>query len=209
MAEEKKAKGKEPDKEKAEADATEAAPAAPGRKKLLLLGGIGAAVLLLGGAGAGFVLLRSPAPETAAAGEHGAAEPAAAHAPEPAHAEPAPEDHSLGEGRGEHPASAGGGSSDTLPLEVFVVNIKDKDRDRYLKVKAEVQVSAPAVSEEIQKRLPQVRDVFISLLASKSFEEVRSIEGKNFLREELLLRVNSLLRAGTVTAIYFTEFVVQ
>jgi flagellar basal body-associated protein FliL len=38
---------------------------------------------------------------------------------------------------------------------------------------------------------------------------VRSIEGKNFLREEMLLRINSLLVTGKAKSVYFTEFVVQ
>ena len=58
-------------------------------------------------------------------------------------------------------------------------------------------------------RLPQIRDLIISLLGAKSFDEVRSIEGKNFLREEMLLRINSLLVTGKAKSIYFTEFVVQ
>ena len=49
----------------------------------------------------------------------------------------------------------------------------------------------------------------ISLLGSKSFEDVRTIEGKNFLREEILLRVNALLVTGKAKRVFFTEFVVQ
>jgi flagellar FliL protein len=197
-------------KAKQEGDAAEPPAPASGGNKLVLFAAVGGAVVALALAGGGFLLLRDSGPAAEAAPPaaeepHAAADdaPSAPAAP-PAHA-PASDDHSLG--HGEAPASAGHG--DMLPLEVFVVNIKDHDRDRYLKVEAQLQLSSPAVGEEIGKRLPQVRDTIISLLASKSFEEVRSMEGKNFLREELLLRVNALLRAGTVTAVYFTEFVVQ
>jgi flagellar FliL protein len=197
-------------KAKQEGDAPEAPAPASGGGKLVLFAAVGGAVAALALAGGGFLLLRDSGPAAdaappAPAESHADAEPASAPDAAPAHAAPASDDHSLG--HGESPASAAHG--DTLPLEVFVVNIKDHDRDRYLKVEAQLQLSSPAVGEEIEKRLPQVRDAIISLLASKSFEEVRSMEGKNFLREELLLRVNALLRAGTVTAVYFTEFVVQ
>ncbi len=96
-----------------------------------------------------------------------------------------------------------------FPLEPFVVNITDRDRDRFLKLKTEIELSDDAVAPEMEQRLPQIRDLIISLLGSKSFDDVRSIEGKNFLREELLLRINSLLVSGKAEAIYFTEFVVQ
>ncbi len=106
-------------------------------------------------------------------------------------------------------ADAGRIIGETYPLETFVVNIRDGERDRYLKLKTELEVSSSETAEEIAQRLPQIRDLVISLLGSKSFEDIRTIEGKNFLREELLLRVNSLLITGSVNRIFFTEFVVQ
>ena len=80
-----------------------------------------------------------------------------------------------------------------VSLDSFVVNISDRERDRYLKLKTELELSMPELADELDQRMPQIRDLIISLLGSKSFEEVRTIEGKNFLREEILLRVNSLL----------------
>ena len=49
----------------------------------------------------------------------------------------------------------------------------------------------------------------ISLLGSKSFEEIRSMEGKDILREEILQRLNALLKTGKARRVFFTEFVVQ
>ena len=94
-------------------------------------------------------------------------------------------------------------------FEPFVVNIADRDRDRFLKFKTELELSDDKVAAELDQRLPQIRDLIISLVGSKSFEEVRTIEGKNFLREEILLRVNSLLVTGKAKRVFFTEFVVQ
>ncbi len=96
-----------------------------------------------------------------------------------------------------------------ISLDSFVVNISDRERDRYLKLKTELELSMPELSDELDQRMPQIRDLIISLLGSKSFEEVRTIEGKNFLREEILLRINSLLVSGKVKRVFFTEFVVQ
>ena len=112
-------------------------------------------------------------------------------------------------------ADGGGASTESrhigtiIPLDSFVVNISDRERDRYLKLKTELELSMPELSDELDQRMPQIRDLIISLLGSKSFEEVRTIEGKNFLREEILLRINSLLVSGKVKRVFFTEFVVQ
>jgi flagellar FliL protein len=94
-------------------------------------------------------------------------------------------------------------------LDTFVVNIGDGDRDRYLKLKAELELSKPAVAEEIDQRLPQIRDLVISLLGNKSFDEIRTMDGKDLLREEFLRRINALLVTGKARKVFFTEFVVQ
>lgn len=110
---------------------------------------------------------------------------------------------------GKPAAKAGGHIGSTYGLDTFVVNINDRDRDRYLKMKAELELEKPELAQEMDARLPQIRDLIISLLGNKSFDDIRTIEGKNFLREELLLRINSLLVTGEVRRIFFTEFVVQ
>jgi flagellar basal body-associated protein FliL len=110
---------------------------------------------------------------------------------------------------GKPAAKDGGHIGSTYSLDTFVVNINDRDRDRYLKMKAELELEKPELAQEMEARLPQIRDLIISLLGNKSFDDIRTIEGKNFLREELLLRINSLLVTGEVRRIFFTEFVVQ
>ncbi len=106
-------------------------------------------------------------------------------------------------------ADAGRIIGPTYPLDTFVVNIRDGEGDRYLKLKAELELTGSDTAEEIAQRLPQIRDLVLSLLGSKSFADIRTIEGKNFLREEIMLRVNSLLTTGSVNRVFFTEFVVQ
>ena len=58
-------------------------------------------------------------------------------------------------------------------------------------------------------RLPQTRDVLLTLFTSKTFAEIRTPEGKQQLREEIIARVNQVLDRDAVKAVYFTEFIVQ
>jgi len=181
------------------------------------------ALLILLGSGASFVWLRARSPQPVEAdaalaeGERAAEQPAeppglrdgidfnaelGIELPDVA-AEEKKKEH------GEEGAASPGHLGKIVPLEPFVVNISDRERDRFLKVKTEIELSSNDVAAELQQRLPQIRDLIISLLGAKSFDEVRSIEGKNFLREEMLLRINSLLVTGKAKSIYFTEFVVQ
>ena len=96
-----------------------------------------------------------------------------------------------------------------LGLDPFVVNLADEDGSRYLKATIELEFFGTRVPNEVNARLPQVRDLLLTLFSSKLFADVRAVEGKAELREEIVNRVNHALRRDLVKAVYFTEFVVQ
>lgn len=94
-------------------------------------------------------------------------------------------------------------------LKPFVVNLADGKGRRYLKVSMKLELSSDELLEEVEKRQPQIRDVILTLLSSKTSDEVNSMEGKFLLREEIIKRVNTFLITGKITKIYLEEFVVQ
>jgi flagellar FliL protein len=49
----------------------------------------------------------------------------------------------------------------------------------------------------------------ITILSRKSLEGVSTTVGKNMLKEEVMEKINAQLETGSLTNIYFTEFVVQ
>jgi flagellar FliL protein len=61
----------------------------------------------------------------------------------------------------------------------------------------------------LKLRQPQLRDVVLLLLSSKTLEEIQGTEGKIILRRELVLRINQVLQKGKIRNLYFTEFVIQ
>jgi flagellar FliL protein len=65
------------------------------------------------------------------------------------------------------------------------------------------------VNEEYEKRLPQLRDTILTVLSSKTYGEIADSEGKKKLREEIILKLNRLLRGFQVKTVYFTEFMIQ
>ena len=54
-----------------------------------------------------------------------------------------------------------------------------------------------------------VRDIIVSTLSSKTYEEVSTQKGKNRLKDEIVDRLNEVLADGHIKNIYFTDFVVQ
>jgi flagellar protein FliL len=95
------------------------------------------------------------------------------------------------------------------PLETFIVNLADERGKKYLKTRLELELGGAEVVPEIDRRLPQFRDTILTILSSKSFEDVRQLEGKYQLRAEIMAMLNQYLSSGEITNIYFTEFIVQ
>ncbi|MBF0401001.1 MAG: flagellar basal body-associated FliL family protein [Magnetococcales bacterium] len=98
---------------------------------------------------------------------------------------------------------------DMYKLEPFVVNLNEPKGSRYLKTTIQLEMSSPELKAELDRRSAQLQDVILALLTSKTFQELQALEGKFRLREELLSRINALLVNGTVSRVYFTEFVIQ
>lgn len=113
---------------------------------------------------------------------------------------------------GSEVSRASGGSLDQVgpmvDVEPFIVNILDDDGTRYLKAAITLETEGQA-NDEIQKRMPQLRDAILLVAGNKTFNELRDLQGKLQLRAELLGRLNEILKTTRVKRIYFTEFVVQ
>ena len=94
-------------------------------------------------------------------------------------------------------------------LDPFVVNVTGDGYNRFLKLRVELETTDSDVKEEIDARLPQVRDALIVLLSSKQLSDITDFEGKALLKEDILERVNDIVDTGSVRSVLFTEFVVQ
>ena len=94
-------------------------------------------------------------------------------------------------------------------MEPFIVNLADPNQQRYLKIRISLESKEIIVNEEYEKRLPQLRDMILTLLSSKSYKDISDSDGKNKLREEITSKLNQLLSNFQVKAVYFTEFMIQ
>ena len=95
------------------------------------------------------------------------------------------------------------------PLDPFTVNLVSSNADRYLKCKINFELDSPELQQELDKKIPAIRDMIISILSSKSVEEIQTAKGKEKLKEEIKRKVNSILNTGEIRNVYFTEFVIQ
>ena len=96
-----------------------------------------------------------------------------------------------------------------FPLDTFIVNLADPNGNRYLRVTMKLELKSDEQTEQVEKRLPQLRDGILMILPTKKYTDINSVEGKTVLRDQIMASINNLLKEGSVTNIYFTEFVVQ
>jgi flagellar protein FliL len=157
-----------------------------GKSKLIII--IVAVVLLLGLGGGGAYFL-------GALGGGGDAEAAKVATPE-----------AQGSHGGQQQGQAG---RSRVSLDTFVVNLADEGAQRYLKVTMMVEFFGNEPPPQFSVRQPEVRDLLLTLLSSKYVADIRTIEGKQQLRDEVIARINRVLDDDVVKAIYFADFIVQ
>ncbi len=91
-------------------------------------------------------------------------------------------------------------------LEPFVVNLVDQ---KYLKVSIQIELSNPKLMETAKAKTPQIRDAIITILSSKTSEELITPEGKLIVKDEIKMRANQVLGENSVLNVYLTDFVMQ
>ncbi|MCB0393632.1 MAG: flagellar basal body-associated FliL family protein [Bdellovibrionales bacterium] len=97
----------------------------------------------------------------------------------------------------------------SIPLETFLVNLAGASGGRLAKISIELEIENGEVQDEIEKRKPQIRDIVIMLLSSKTYQQVSEKEGKDSLRDEIKQTLNSFLTKGEIKSVYFTDFLFQ
>ena len=194
---------------------------APPKKRnlLLIIGGAVGALVFLGMAAVIVILLLRPtaaAPAAAAAvdAEGNPVEAAAAEPKLDMNAPPVP------------PALPVPGEGVLFDVGTKVINLADPGGRRYLKVgiflefaphdtawytmATEQRAELQALFEtEMATKQPVIEDLVITVISSKSFEQVYTLEGKEALRQEIINRINQMLPAQLVMYVYFHEYVVQ
>jgi len=91
----------------------------------------------------------------------------------------------------------------------LIVNLMDDNGERYLKATIQIEVSGQDCISELDLLKPKVTDSILGLLSSKRYKDVAGFEGKQRLRDEIAMRINSHLAKGQARRVYFTEFLIQ
>lgn len=113
-----------------------------------------------------------------------------------------------------------------LNMPTKIINLMDPSGRKYIRVtlvvefapdnpeyaslpKEEKKAYLLQFEEMLNSRLPIVDDTVITLLSTKTYEELYTAEGKERLRVEIMDTLSKKLFDLRIISIYFTEFVVQ
>ena len=111
-------------------------------------------------------------------------------------------------------------------MSTKIINLMDPTGRRYIRVTLVVEfapdnpeyASLPeeektayltSFEEKLNLRLPIMDDTIITLLSTKTYEDLYTAEGKEKLRGEIMNTLSQKLPDLHIISIYFTEFVVQ
>ena len=95
------------------------------------------------------------------------------------------------------------------PLDKFTVNLMSDNGRRYLVAKINLEEDGDELTPELDKKKPMIRDIIISILSSKTVEEISTVKGKEKLKQEIMSAINKRLDDGQIRHVYFTQFVIQ
>ncbi|MFK8137582.1 MAG: flagellar basal body-associated protein FliL [Bdellovibrionales bacterium] len=93
-------------------------------------------------------------------------------------------------------------------MEPFTVNLRGKPR-RTIRLEMSVEMLSEQGFEELIRIGGKARDEVVEILNTKNFDDLESIQGKLFLKDQIARRINTYLDAGVVKDVYFSDFVVQ
>jgi len=101
-----------------------------------------------------------------------------------------------------------------VPVDpTFVVNLEGKGRVKFLQVTVEIMTRDETVVESIKNNMPVIRNNLTFLFSRHTYDDVKTIEGKEALRSAALAAVQKIMEEETgktaVEALYFTSFVTQ
>ncbi|MDI6799963.1 MAG: flagellar basal body-associated FliL family protein [Actinomycetota bacterium] len=96
-----------------------------------------------------------------------------------------------------------------LDLETFTVNLAGSSGYLQVGVQIEIDDKDEELKVELESRRVQIKDAVISVLRSKTAEEVNLPGGGEAVKEEIKNRVDSMLTYGTIKGVYFTTFITQ
>jgi flagellar FliL protein len=96
-----------------------------------------------------------------------------------------------------------------MNLKPFLTNLADKDKTSYIKVSISIELKQGSNIGTFKQLVPQIRNSIIMIMSSKTSREINTPQGILSLRHQIARGLNRILGDGTVTGVYFNDYLVQ
>ncbi|MEZ4753956.1 MAG: flagellar basal body-associated FliL family protein [Bdellovibrionota bacterium] len=92
------------------------------------------------------------------------------------------------------------------PLETFIVNLAN---EKYIRLQVQLEFTTRDIPRRFYSTLVPVRDGLITLLNSRTVEDLSGSTAKDNLKQDIKNVVNETMRREMIKNVYFTQFVIQ
>jgi flagellar FliL protein len=99
--------------------------------------------------------------------------------------------------------------SEVFLMEDIIVNPSGTGGTRFLSVSVGFEVGSSETVHLFEKREAVIKDALITILGSKSIEQLSDPKEKEITRFQIRKRTEQLLGIDDLAAVYFTDFVLQ
>ncbi|MCR9204197.1 MAG: flagellar basal body-associated FliL family protein [Halobacteriovoraceae bacterium] len=94
-----------------------------------------------------------------------------------------------------------------FPLDGFTANLAQGDGPRrFVRLNTVLKFSKDSNEEEFKRRKAQIRDSIITTLNGKRPDDLLSVQGKSYLKEEIKAAINGFLVDGHVIDVFYVSF---
>ena len=94
-------------------------------------------------------------------------------------------------------------------LDNMVLNPANSSGERFLLVSIALRLKSAEVEVDLKSRDAEVRDAMLRVLGSKEAAELSDITQRDHLKQELRAALDAIVKPGSVTGLYFPQFVLQ
>ena len=118
------------------------------------------------------------------------------------------EEGKKGESEKAHPDKAIPNAGKIVTLEQFTVNLSTPGatNPKFVRVNISLEVQNDETEAEVNSKVPQVRNAIIDLFNSKRPADLATVEGRDYLKQEIKAALDGFLLSGKIKGVFFTSF---
>lgn len=96
-----------------------------------------------------------------------------------------------------------------IELGSLVVNLMSESGNKFAKISVALELDSQELAAEMTAKKAIASDIVISVISSKTAEELMNLKGKEAAKNEIMEKINERLRDGRIKNVYITNFVIQ